>query len=217
VEGDTCDSISQAHKVASAALFMGNVNLKRCTDIPAGTKLCIPFTCDNIYTIQPNDTCLSIEKSQKTGYQDGLTLKKYNPWLNNQCTNLHISSDVAYGHVICLGPQAGNSTGNAPDADTTTPNFSDGYAIPEIPPPDNVPLADGTTLRCGKWHVVTNQERQETCTTICVQESIPWSLFLEVNPSLNEENCDSKLLNQTAYCVGPTYGWNFDFGPDDEF
>lgn len=216
-EGDTCDSISQAHKVASAALFMGNVNLKRCSDIPAGTRLCIPFTCDNIYTIQSNDTCRSIEKSQKFGYQDGLTLKKYNPWLNNQCTNLHMNSDVAYGHVICLGPQAGKSTGDAAGRDTTTPDDSDGYVIPEIPLPDSVPVGNGTTLRCGKWHIVTNQEPKETCTTICVQELIPWSLFLEVNPSLSADNCNSNLLNGAAYCVGPTHMWDIDFGPDDEF
>jgi hypothetical protein len=212
-EGDTCDSISQAHHVASAALFMGNVNVKFCNNIPVGTKLCIPFTCDRVYTIQSNDTCISIEKAQNVGYQDGLTLKQYNPWLNNQCTNLHMNSDTAYGHVICLGPQAGNSTGDAPDTDATTPDYSDGYAIPEIPPPDNVPIADGTTLRSGKWHTVTEQE--ETCTTICVQESIPWNLFLEVNPSVTADNCESKLLNGTAYCVDPTYGWDIDFGPDD--
>ncbi|KAJ5204897.1 Peptidoglycan-binding Lysin subgroup [Penicillium cinerascens] len=109
VEGNTYDSISQAHNVDSAALFMGNVNLRRCSDIPAGTKLCIPFTCDNIYMIQSNDTCLSIEQSQKVGYQNGPTLKKYNSWLSNQCTNLHMNSDVAYGHAICLGPQGGIS------------------------------------------------------------------------------------------------------------
>ncbi|KAJ5231283.1 uncharacterized protein N7469_005871, partial [Penicillium citrinum] len=217
VKGDTCDSISRAHQVASAALFMGNVNLKNCNNIPSGTKLCIPFQCSHIYNLQSNDTCSSIEIAQNVGYQDGLTLKKYNPWLNNQCTNLHMNSDVAYGHVICLGPQAGNSTGDAPDTDTTTPDYSDGYTIPEIPPPDNVPVANGTTLRCGKWHVVTNKQLQETCTTICVQESIPWSLFLEVNPSLSAESCNSKLLVGTAYCAGPTYGWDFHFdGEDDE-
>lgn len=217
VKGDTCDSISRAHQVASAALFMGNVNLKNCNNIPSGTKLCIPFQCSHIYNLQSNDTCSSIEIAQNVGYQDGLTLKKYNPWLNNQCTNLHMNSDVAYGHVICLGPQAGNSTGDAPDTDTTTPDYSDGYAIPEIPPPDNVPVANGTTLRCGKWHVVTNKQLQETCTTICVQESIPRSLFLEVNPSLSAESCNSKLLVGTAYCAGPTYGWDFHFdGEDDE-
>ncbi|KZN94210.1 Glucan 1,3-beta-glucosidase [Penicillium chrysogenum] len=215
--GDTCDSISQTHRVASAALFMGNVNLRDCNDIPAGTKICIPFQCDNIYTLQTGDTCSSIEKAQNVGYKDGLTLKKYNSWINNQCTNLHMNSDVAYGHVICLGPQAGNSTGDAPDTDTTTPDYANGYAIPEITPPDDVPVANGTTLRCGKWHVVSNEELEVTCTAICVQESIPWSLFLEVNPSLNADSCNSKLLVGSAYCVGPTYGWNIHFdGEDDE-
>ncbi|CAI7579339.1 unnamed protein product [Penicillium pancosmium] len=90
-----------------------------------------------------------------------------------------MNSNVAYVHIICLGPQAGNSTGDAPDTDTTTPDYSDGYAIPEIPPPDNVPVANGTTLRC--------------------------------------DSCNSMLFVGTAYCAGPTYGWDFHFdGEDDE-
>ncbi|CAI7579329.1 unnamed protein product [Penicillium pancosmium] len=68
VKGDTCNSISRAHQVASAALFMGNVNLKNYDNIPAGTKLCVPFQCSNIYNLQANDTCSSIEMAQNVGY-----------------------------------------------------------------------------------------------------------------------------------------------------
>lgn len=211
--GDTCDSIAERYNVASAAVFMGNVNLFDCETIPRGIELCIPFACDNIYLLQEGDTCLSIEEALGLPDTRGTSLRQYNPWLTYDCSNLHEASDVAYGRVLCVAPQAGNSTTTPPDEDTTTPEYSDGYVIPEIPPPDVVLVAEGTTMRCGKWHVVTNQKLKETCTTVCVQESIPWGLFLEVNPSLDPEGCE--LGEGLAYCVGPSYTWDIVFEDED--
>ncbi|KAA8650192.1 uncharacterized protein ATNIH1004_002873 [Aspergillus tanneri] len=214
VAGDTCDSIATKHKVASASLFMGNVNLKDCTSIPEGTELCIPFSCD-IYTLQKDDTCVSIEKGLGLEYASGESIRKYNPWLDLDCSNLQVVSDSAYGHVLCVFPQAGNSTTTAPDTNPTVPDYSDGYAIPEIPPPTNASVAEGTTMRCGKWHVVTSTEieKKDMCTIVCVKESIPWDLFLEVNPSLKADDC--VLTEGKTYCVGPTYEWNTVFADED--
>ncbi|KAJ5317598.1 CAZyme family GH55 [Penicillium antarcticum] len=206
VEGDTCDSIATKYNVSSAALFIGHDNLLECEDIVVGTELCMPLQCEKVYTIKSRDTCNSIEKSQGIRYKE---LRKYNPWIDSYCSNLHTVSDVAYGHVVCLSPQAGISNEIATTSwmDPTSPPEADGYAIPERPPPQNATIAERTTTRCGRWHVVTNKIVQETCTTVCMQNQIYWSLFMEVNPSLSADNCD-KLVSGTAYCVGPTYGWD---------
>ncbi|KAL4956505.1 pectate lyase superfamily protein-domain-containing protein [Aspergillus filifer] len=134
--GDTCDSIALQFNVASASLFMGNDNLLNCFPSREGTALCIPFACDGVYNLQDGDTCTSIGKDLGIPYSHGSTIRQYNPWINYDCSNLHDASDVAYGH----------------------PGNADGYAIPEIPPTEDVPVADGTTYRCGKWHVVTNED-----------------------------------------------------------
>lgn len=149
-------------------------------------------------------------------YGDGATLQRYNPWLNNECSNLQVASENVYSHVICLKIQAGNSTDEAPDYDTTTPNYGDGYVIPIIEPPAGAEVAEGTTIDCGKWYVTENAS-SETCTKIFIQNSIPWSLFLQVNPSLSADSCDEKLVTGTAYCVGPGHSWNIHFeGGDNE-
>lgn len=214
VKGDTCDTISLSHKVSSANLFIGNINLINCNRIPVGTNLCIPFECDRVYSIQKNDTCFSIETSQGLGWGDGTTLQRYNPWLKNRCTNLQIASENVYGHVMCLGVQDENSNTKAPDFDTTTPSYGDGYVIPIIEPPAGVEVAKGTTLECGRWYV-RGKGSKDTCTKICVQNSIPWGLFLEVNPSLSADSCEENLVDGTAYCVGPGYSWDIHFEGDD--
>jgi hypothetical protein len=75
--GDTCDSIAQRHSVSSAFLQMGNPD--NCTDVTPGLDLCIPPTCDTLYILQANDTCLSIEIKQN---RDLGTVKKYNSWID---------------------------------------------------------------------------------------------------------------------------------------
>ncbi|KAE8358058.1 hypothetical protein BDV27DRAFT_163928 [Aspergillus caelatus] len=88
VSGDTWDNIALKHSVSSAALFIGNPNLFNCKDIPAGIELCLPFTCKPTYTLKDSDTCVSIEKSLGLGYAAGYNVRKYNPWLTHDCSNL---------------------------------------------------------------------------------------------------------------------------------
>ncbi|KAG9612301.1 hypothetical protein KCU77_g1765, partial [Aureobasidium melanogenum] len=68
-EGDTCTSLSKTYNVSSYALFEANKEniYGPCQDanaIPAGRKFCIPLPCD-IYEIQPDDLCITIQYSQK--------------------------------------------------------------------------------------------------------------------------------------------------------
>ncbi|OGM39526.1 hypothetical protein ABOM_012090 [Aspergillus bombycis] len=216
VSGDTCDTIALKHSVSSAALFIGNPNLFNCKDIPAGIELCLPFTCEPTYTLKDGDTCVSIEKSLGLDYAAGYNVRKYNPWLTRDCSNLQEASNEVYGKVLCGAPQGGTSTGTAPPVGVTSlPQTGDDT---ESPPPTNATVPEGTTLRCARWHVVADQEAKETCTKICVKESIDWELFLKANPSLTIGVCDEKLVVGNAYCVGPIAGFdsNYSNSGDDE-
>lgn len=81
---------------------------------------------------------------------------------------------------------------------------STGYMPYVTSPGVNATVANGTTTYCGKWHVASSGD---TYASICMQESITSSLFLEVNPSLVGDDCSSRLVEGTSYCVGPIYEW----------
>ncbi|OBT56198.1 hypothetical protein VE04_02872 [Pseudogymnoascus sp. 24MN13] len=204
VPGDTCDSIALDHGVASASIYMGSRDLLACDDIPAGLELCVPLQCPTTYVLQPNDTCTSIEiaKDMKQG-----DVRLYNAWVELDCPNLQVASAV-FGKVLCLGQQASDYTTTATVSPVATdvPNPGNGYTGFPVAPPMNATVATGTTLHCGRWHVV--QDLSTTCAIICVMNSIISSLFLEVNPSLSATNCDADLKVGTAYCAGPVYSWN---------
>ena len=206
---DTCDTIALKHDVSSAALYMGNPNLLNCNNIPVGTELCLPFTCTPTYNLKDGDTCYSIEKSLGLRYASGYNVRKYNPWINCNSANLYDASPEEYGTTLCAGPQGGTANGTAPLPDKT---LWDDF---EIPPPTNVTVAEGTTFRCTRWHVVADQDgaEKETCTKICVQESLDWKLFVAGNPSLTAGVCDDKLVVGNAYCVGPDVHL---FGDDED-
>jgi hypothetical protein len=70
----------------------------------------------------------------------------------------------------------------------------------------NSTVADGTTTRCGKWHVV---KTDDSCVSICLSSEIDIALLLKVNPSLGGEysQCTPSLVEGIAYCTGPNYGW----------
>ncbi|KAG2000883.1 hypothetical protein GB937_010729 [Aspergillus fischeri] len=205
--GDTCDSIAQSHSVASAALQMFNPSLLyNCTDVTRGLELCIPLTCDRIYILQPNDTCLSIEIALDMSFG---TVRAYNPWIDFWCENLQ-STTWTHGHILCLSPQAGyyNATKPTPGV-VVSPGSNTGYATAIVPPAANATIASGTTPYCGRWYEVTSTE--ETCARVCVQNGITSDLFRKVNPSLaseSAESCTGLLKVGVTYCVGPIYGWD---------
>jgi hypothetical protein len=204
--GDTCDSIALAHSVASAALKMANSKLYGCNDIKAGEELCLPLTCPKLYTLQKDDSCVSIEMAQNLTLGD---IRRYNPWLNLDCPNLHVATPVL-GSVLCLGPQGANVTTTAtlPSGPTAAPAPGDGYTDVPVDPPKGATVAEGTTLRCGRWFVITDAE--QTCTSMCVQNGITSELFLAANPSLKAADCSASLKTSKAYCVGPVWQWQSD-------
>ncbi|KAH0386232.1 hypothetical protein KCU92_g2809, partial [Aureobasidium melanogenum] len=107
-EGDTCASIAKTYGVASYALLNGNRDrISRCDIMPLGSKLCIPPTCD-IYVLQSEDICLSIEIEQ--GIRWPLNLQTYNPWIDWYCSNLDFFRNFD-GGILCVSPQGGKATG----------------------------------------------------------------------------------------------------------
>lgn len=202
--GDTCDSIALYHSVASAAILLGNSNtFNNCSNIPVGTSICLPLSCQSTYNLQSNDTsCLRIEVDNSLFPG---SLRAYNPWINFDCSNLQDASQNL-GNVLCLSPQAGlyNST-NSTTNPAIYPNFNTGYSDLVVSSPENATIANGTTIYCGVWYAVM---ADDTWAQICVQQSINWQLFTDVNPSLSLSNCDSSLIVNTTYCVQPHFAWN---------
>ena len=209
---DTCDSIAAAAGVSAAALYMGNQDLVRdCRAVAPGLALCLPLPCVT-YRVRPGDTCGSIEVA--LGLEVG-ALRRYNAWIGAACDGLQEATDF-YGKTICAGPQGGAFTATAPPArGTGAPpsggsggSAGGGFAAAAVPPPQGVPVAAGTTLGCGRWHVVSAPgAEEETCSAICLREGMPFNLFLSVNPSLRADDCTASLKARTALCVLPTYDW----------
>jgi hypothetical protein len=213
--GDTCDTIAIEHNLASASIIFGNPSIiANCSSLPIGKQLCLPFSCASPYILQETDTCWSIENAQMAEYE---TVRKYNPWLDAECTELHRSRDIL-GRVICLSPQAGdhNATGGA-----ATPSHGyNGYVSGVEYPPENATVATGTTEWCGLWHVV---KQGDSCATLCLANSLSFDLFVAVNHSLPRTGCDASLIVGYAYCVGPhpqwedsDEEWGYEDVPDEE-
>jgi hypothetical protein len=221
VEGDTCRSIALDFSVASAALYIGNQDLIRdCSRVVPNQKLCIPLSCQYTHVLQDDDTCDSIEEANfktmiypTTGIP--FALRDLNPWIDPFCTNLHDRS-TAHGRVLCLTPQGGVYVYN-PSA--TNPGYGYGYGHDPnddhlgygsylVEPPENTTVAEGTTMRCGKWHTASEGE---TCPAICVQAGITHPLFVAVNPSLGNDSvaCSRSVVPGVTYCMAPLRGWHY--------
>lgn len=200
--GDSCESVANSTSVSGAALYMGNQDLVTdCTDIQPGLSICLPLTCITHY-LQPSDTCFSVERSLGIGF--GM-LQRFNSWVDSACTNLQTGTGF-YGKTICISPQGGEFV-NPPKLPVIdgSPTISDGYTRVKIPPPVGATVANGTTMICGKWHLV---RQDDSCVKICLTEGIDTMLFHQVNPSLAAgEECSSSLEIGTALCTGPNYEW----------
>jgi hypothetical protein len=209
--GDTCDSIASAKNVSSAALYLGNPDgILNCSKIEAGTALCLPFPCGVTHTLVAGDTCSSIQQLafNLTGWPlSNGDLRKYNPWINDACDNLHVASDAAFGHVVCMGPQNGIFDSDPNPDDTTVPHRSNGYSLDVVAPPSGAVVAAGTTLKCGVWHVAA---AGETCTMISYGSGGTVAILLSVNPSLGTTaaGCDASVAPGKAYCAIPYFAWD---------
>ncbi|KAF4957216.1 hypothetical protein FGADI_3281 [Fusarium gaditjirri] len=208
---ETCNSVALKHSVSSAALFNANqYRLSKCyngTTIGAGTKLCIPPRCPRTYILRPDENCFSIEYNRTNQLQFG-DIELYNPGVGSDCFHLHEFAFV-YGTVLCLGPQLGQYNNSTNSADTTTPQVQNPYTYNKIAPPKGAKLPEGTTERCGGWHVA---EKADTCARICAAAGIHIDLLLEVNSDLGDaQKCSDNLAAGNAYCVRPNYDWKVPF------
>ncbi|PYH48037.1 LysM peptidoglycan-binding domain-containing protein [Aspergillus saccharolyticus JOP 1030-1] len=195
--GDTCDSIALAEGISAATMYYTNPNILNCSDIAAGTTLCLPLTCTDVYSVQSNDTCSSVAVAN---FITTAEVINWNSQLNWNCSNLH-STNPYWGSVLCVSPPGGTYTGQA--LNTT----SSGEEEP-VDPPAGVQVALGTTLDCGAWFV-NEASLNYNCSDICLANSIAIHLFTEANPSLNYTTCDSDLVTGDAYCVDPLSGWQY--------
>ncbi|KAJ5720928.1 uncharacterized protein N7483_008862 [Penicillium malachiteum] len=197
-DGDTCDSIAQALGVSAATMYYTNPNILNCSDIITGTSLCLPLTCNEVYAVQPNDTCSSIAVSN---YITTSNVINWNSQLNSNCSNL-VSPDPYWGSVLCVSAPGGTYTGQALNTTSST-----GTSDP-IDPPVDVTVAAGSTLDCGAWFV-NEASLGYNCSDICLDNSIAIHLFVDANPSLNYTTCDYDLVAGDAYCVDPLAGWEY--------
>ncbi|PWY73017.1 hypothetical protein BO70DRAFT_297465 [Aspergillus heteromorphus CBS 117.55] len=199
VEGDTCDSIALAKGVSAATMYYTNPNIVNCSDILAGTTLCLPLSCTDLYSVKANDTCTSIAVDYYLSTQEVIN---WNSQLNWNCSNLH-STNPYWGSVLCVSPPGGTYTGHA--LNTTA---SDSTEPEAAYPPAGVKVAPGTTLDCGGWFV-NSASLNYTCSEICLYNDIPIHLFTAANPSLNYTTCNSDLVAGYAYCIDPLTGWQY--------
>lgn len=196
-QGDTCDSIALAKGASAATMFYTNSNVHNCSAIAAGTVLCLPLTCADLYTVKSNDTCTSIAIEWGIRTQD---LLSYNSQLNWNCTNLQ-STNPYWGSTLCVSTPGGTYTGQALNTST-----SSGPSV--VNSPTGATVAPGTTLDCGEWFV-DDPSLNLTCVQICLAYGIAIDLFTAANPSLNKTTCDTDLVLGDAYCIEPITGWNY--------
>ncbi|OJJ99923.1 carbohydrate-binding module family 50 protein [Aspergillus aculeatus ATCC 16872] len=196
-DGDTCDSIALAEGVSAATMYYTNPNILNCSAISAGTALCLPLTCTDVYSVQPNDTCSTVAVAN---FITTAEVINWNSQLTWNCSNLH-STNPNWGSVLCVSPPGGTYTGQA--LNTTSSGEAEA-----VDPPAGVQVALGTTLDCGAWFV-NEASLNYNCSDICLANSIAIHLFTEANPSLNYTTCDSDLVTGDAYCVDPLSGWQY--------
>ncbi|KAJ4177603.1 hypothetical protein NW755_013757 [Fusarium falciforme] len=198
-KGDTCDSVAQNFSISSASIVIGNSNIGRCSNLDAGTKLCLSLECET-YTRQKDESCVDIYI--KTGVSLS-SIKQYNPWLTRDCRNIE-SASKTYGNILCISPVGGEFESNV-NKSRGAGGFgpTSEYTDQATAPPGNAKLAEGTTDRCGRWHVV---KQGESCASV-TQSFITASVFRMVNPSLLGGDCSEKLIPGRAYCTGPVRGW----------
>ncbi|KAL1641021.1 hypothetical protein SLS58_006463 [Diplodia intermedia] len=214
---DTCDSIAVANQVSSATLYYINPSLLTCEGPGEGLTLCLPAACETLYTVQPNDNCSSIAASELISWRD---IVSWNAGLDSMCTNI-VDSSPSWGSVICVSPPGGsfteapgngNSTGNG---DTGGPGGSgDGYSDTVTSAPSGT-IAEGTISSCGEY---VQAHSGDSCSKMILDEAVPMSLFVEINPSLESAALCSSNLNPgvkddcsglqigNSYCVEVNFG-----------
>ncbi|KAE8132408.1 carbohydrate-binding module family 50 protein [Aspergillus pseudotamarii] len=187
-ESDTWDSIALAQSISAATMFHINPNNQ---SLPSAE-------CDNVYVVQPEDTCIDIAVNVGIRTQN---LTDYNSQLTWNCSNLHALNPY-WGTTLCVSAPGGTYTGHTPNTSTFT-----GSEI--VNPPASAKVIPGTTIDCRARYI---NNTGLTYTQICLTNQIAINLFTEANPSLNKTTCDKDLVQGNAYCVNLLDGWNWGSG-----
>lgn len=180
--GDDCYSISQSQSVGTGWLLDANDLSAWCSGFPATGSLCIANSC-NVYTVQNNDTCVSIAR---TANITEAQLRAWNPIINTGCYNL----EKMNGTSVCV-----SSPGKPYVAPTNlTVTSSAGAEATAVPVPADI--AQNTTTRCAQYHDVVVGEY---CNLLSLKYGISLEDFITLNPAINE-NC-TNLFAEESYCV----------------
>jgi hypothetical protein len=203
--GDTCDSIALARSLSSATLYYNNPDLHDCSSIEAGTKLCLPASCETVYTVKEDDDCVTVGIDQGTSWS---SIVDWNLGLDSLCTNIW-GAKPSFGTTICVTPPGGEFRDEGSGTDNPTPGngdlggqggSGDGYADKVVDAPDGK-IAKDTTEMCGEY---IQAEQGVDCSTMLVSttNAVPMDVFLEANPSLKTAlACDTNLEPGTWYCL----------------
>ncbi|KAH7309114.1 LysM domain protein [Stachybotrys elegans] len=207
-DNEACDQIALSNNVSSAALYSLNPQIQDCFSIPQGTKLCLPLSCRLINGANNGGSGMTCEGLEELNNLRSGDIRRYNPWVNYDCSNLD-SSSATFGYYLCGGPQNGEYVYGDPGSggDSVTPHPGSEYTLKPVEPPANSTVPPTTTRKCGKWHVAVEGD---ACVQICMAAEINISLLLAANPSLGADyaKCTTNLKRGNAYCVGPTYDWD---------
>ncbi|KAK9646497.1 hypothetical protein HCH54_005237 [Aspergillus fumigatus] len=187
--GENIQAIAKAQGVPTGPLRTLNGIFLDGTNLLQGQNLCLPRQCP-VYLVQPGDTCNTIAEAYSLSIAD---LISYNPSLNRACSNLIV------GDNICVGLSGQTYTPTTIAGATATK--TEQYATTTTAPPG--PTGYGTTKQCGSYYQATDGD---TCEQISLAYSISASLFMAINPAIDEE-C-SNLVPGLYYCVYPTVDWN---------
>ncbi|KAF7551417.1 hypothetical protein G7Z17_g5036 [Cylindrodendrum hubeiense] len=210
--GDTCDTVALAKSVSAATLYYINPDLRDCSSIEAGVKLCLPKPCKTLYTAKENDDCVIVAINAGTSH---MSLVDWNLSLDSQCTNIWGDSP-SWGTVICVTPPGGEFEDKG--AGTKRPNSGsgnlggeggsgDGYAKGVVAAPKGN-VAKDTTKLCGEY-IQANSSVGCASMLISTTNAVPIDLFLKANPSLKTAaECDSNLVAGTWYCLRPARGFD---------
>ncbi|GKZ34453.1 hypothetical protein AbraIFM66950_004728 [Aspergillus brasiliensis] len=144
-EGDSCDSISEAHKIATDRFITENHFDANCTTMNVGDNVCLGASC-SLYQVQLDDTCTSI-LSNYTFYLNQLL--SWNPTIHTNCDNL----DTMVGKQICVGPPGQG------EWDVTTTNFTTSWNVTFVLPTTSfttIPAQTGAPNYTTSWFVTTS-------------------------------------------------------------
>ncbi|KAK3898700.1 hypothetical protein C8A05DRAFT_37699 [Staphylotrichum tortipilum] len=156
---DTCNSIAAALNVSTYNLMnANNINIF-CSDLVAGSALCIPEPCNSM-TLSLSDTCSSIMEAYSITKAQ---LLAWNPIIDATCTRIVRWLDWQ----ICTGPPGGYQ------------EASSGTAASAAPVPTNG-MTD-SNQNCGKWATVGDGD---TCASMSVAFGITLSDFYFLNPEV---------------------------------